>query len=126
MTGKDDIRREVEQTMASMDKMEILEAGPYFFQKVNARLRQHERQTLPGFLGWVNTVVLRPAVLTIIVLINLVSAVVMFRGGGGETTVSTTEKQISYAAAFVADYYLGDSQDSFDDYFREKTGEGGN
>lgn len=125
MTAKDDIRQKVEQTMACMDKMEDLEAGPYFFQKVQARLQEQERQTLPGFLGWVNTMVLRPAVLTIIILINLVSAVVMFRGGGTQPTVSTTGEQMSYAAAFVADYSLGSSQDSFDDYFREKTGEGG-
>lgn len=125
MTGKDDIRQKVEQTMAGMDKMEDLEAGPYFFQKVQARLREQERQVLPGFLGWVNTMVLRPAVLTVIILINLVSAVVLLRGGGGQPEVSTSGEQISYAAAFVADYSLGSSQDSLDDYFREKTGEGG-
>ena len=110
------VREEVEKTMSLLDRMENLEAGPFFYTRVEAKLRSKEREKkikLPGFLG---AGVLKPALLVLLLMINLVSAV--FFLVGSKDTGLAEDNYRPYASQLAREYWP--SQDTYDISLAEK------
>ena len=103
MTKEDRVREEVEKTMSLLDRMENLEAGPYFYTRVEAILRgreKEEKMKQPGIFG---VKVLKPAFLALLLLVNLVSAV-FFLTESKDAGLSE-EKYRSHASQLVREYW---------------------
>ncbi len=134
MSEVEQIRNEVEKTMTSMDHMDTLEAGPYFYTRLQARMRAMETEAKPSLWELLGARVLRPAVLTLLLLINIISVSFMLVTGGPTTQEITraappsqttgTEQKQSYAEIFAANYSLMDSPQTINDVVVEKVGGG--
>ena len=104
------IRDEVEKTMSLLDRVEKLEAGPYFYTRVESRLRSREKEEkakLPGILG---VRVLKPAFLVLLLMINIISAV--FFLVESKDTGLADKTYSSQASQLVQEYWP--SQDTYD------------
>lgn len=109
MSKRNRVRDEVEKTMSLLDRLENLEAGPYFYTRVAAKLRSREREEQirqPVFWG---AGVLKPALLTLLLAVNFISAG-LFLLKPGDTGV-TGETYRSHAAQLAGEYWP--SQDSY-------------
>lgn len=110
------VQEEVEKTMSLLDRMENLEAGPYFYTRVEARLRSKEREEktiLPGFFA---ARVLKPAFLVLLLMINLISVFFFLKESGDTGLVEN--KYRSHASQLVREYWP--SQDTYDISVTEK------
>jgi hypothetical protein len=90
------LQEEVDKTLEMMDRMESLEAGPYFYTRLEAKLRSREREKR----HWA----LRPVLLTLLIVINVISAV-FFLVESQNTRTSREEYQTDISA-FLEDYSL--------------------
>jgi hypothetical protein len=98
------IRDEVERTLASLDHMERLSAGPAFSARLMARLDSGEGQVASRRLPLIPRVfvpVLRPALLAILVLGNLLTIVSV-----AKSDHSTTWLDKGSVTTVAADYSL--------------------
>ena len=114
------VQEEVEKTMACLDQMENLEAGPYFYTRVESRMRSKKREEkikLPGFLG---VRVLKPALLLLLLMVNLISVILLLEKSGDTELVE--DKYRSHASQLAREYWP--SQDSYDISVTEKMTEG--
>lgn len=120
MNKKERINKQVDQTLELMDRLETLEAGPYFYTRLQARLREAERETGNRLIAIFNVRRLQPALLLLLLVINIVSAV--FFLAAPKTAAPGQEDYSTYAAAFLEDYTL--DTNSYDTDVTEKmTGE---
>lgn len=110
------VQEEVEKTMSLLDRMENLEAGPYFYTRIEARLRSKEREEKTKLLGFLGARVLKPALLLLLLMINLIS-VFFFLKESGDTGLAE-KKYRSHASQLVREYWP--SQDTYDISVTEK------
>ena len=110
MDKQERIREEVEKTMSLLDQMQNLEADPYFYNRIEARLRSKERERKTKLLAFPVSGVLKPALLLLLLMINLIS--VFFLLKGSSETGLTGEKYRSRASQLVREYWP--SQDTYD------------
>ncbi|MFC1764570.1 hypothetical protein ACFL6U_21195 [Planctomycetota bacterium] len=93
------IEHEVNQTLNAFDQAPHLQAGPWFARRVRKRLDSDEA-AIPlnvgdaWHLGW-----LRPALLVLIVTLNLVTAVVAF-----QRSDDVSEARETYVNSLASDY----------------------
>ena len=116
MDKRKQVREEVEKTMSLLDRMQNLDAGPYFYTRVDARLRSKEREKRTILSGFPGARVLKPALLLLLLIINLIS-VFFFLKGPGDTGLDE-EKYRSYAFQLVQEYWP--TQDTYDISVTEK------
>ena len=84
----------VTRTLSSLDGLEDIDAGPYFFTRVRQRLA--DTQAAPGWGLWI-----RPVYIALILLLNLVTISVTL------TSDRTRDTRTSEVAAFAQEYSLG-------------------
>ena len=100
------IQEEVDMTMEIMDRMETLEAGPYFYTRLEAKLRSRERENKYGWphitLLWDRA--LRPVLLALFIIINVISAV-FFLATSPHTRTNRAQYQTDIST-FIQDYSL--------------------
>jgi hypothetical protein len=111
MAKQDLVREKVEETLASLDRMERLDAGPAFFQRLQARLgTEAEKPVRPGLLRLpkVFAPVLRPALLAILVLVNILTVVFVAKAGAHREEVEKAS-----VMTVAADYSLNQNLDEF-------------
>ncbi len=121
MDKREEVRQEVDRIMESMDGMEKLAAGPYFYTRVEARLksrREEERKWMPGQSA--SRRVLRPAFLALLVLVNVISGIIFLMGPAVVQT--ETIKQEKPLQAYISGLTEGNRQrgDSYDDIVTQK------
>ena len=111
------IQDEVERTMACLDGLERLEAGPDFLARVRRRVAGEDRQPVPT--PWRRPFfapLLRPALLAVLILANLFTIVLVARAGRTRDAARAASVQ-----AVASDYAL--TQDLDDLYgATEETG----
>ncbi|MCK4761304.1 MAG: hypothetical protein KAW12_03830 [Candidatus Aminicenantes bacterium] len=102
------IRDEVNKTLEIMDRLEDIEAGPYFYTRLEAELRSRQRAKkglLPDMSQLAHVFsgrVLRPALLTLLMIINIFSAAFFLLESGAAP--SGREKEQASLSAFVEEY----------------------
>lgn len=90
------LQEDVEKTLEMMDRMESLEAGPYFYTRLEAKLHSREKEKR----HWE----LKPVLLTLLIVINVVSAV-FFLVESINTRTGREEYQTNIST-FLEDYSL--------------------
>jgi len=88
---------EIERTLSSLDGLDDIDAGPYFFTRVQQRLA--DTQSAPGW-----GLRIRPAYIALILLLNIVTISVTLVSDPGKTSIRTSE-----VAALAQQYSLGTS-----------------
>jgi hypothetical protein len=98
-TKKDRIETEVEKTLACFNEAERLETDPHFSTRLMARIRDLNSRTKtvakPVFLYRL----LRPALLVLMIAINIIFSVLMFSSGRAQT------EERKDAISSMASYY---------------------
>jgi hypothetical protein len=111
MTEQDLVRKEVEKTLASLDRMERLDAGSAFFAKLQARLEAEARKPAParrpGFFP-VLLPRLRPVLLGLLILINILTVVFVAKAGRSGAGAKKTS-----VMTVADDYSLDQNLDDF-------------
>ncbi len=115
------LRDEVDKTLGIMDQMEPLDAGPYFYTRLQAKLHSLEKEKkkwLPHFLesaGLIYVKKLRPVMLALLIGINVISAVFFLVES---KSTRSGEKDQAILSAFVKDYSL--NRNTYDTNVTEK------
>lgn len=91
------IEAEIEKTLAAFDPSKRLKASPWFAHRVKTRLTAV--QNPPASMEWFAFRRLRPALLALIVLLNLVTAVVAIQRSEYDATTRET-----YIESFASEY----------------------
>jgi len=77
MDKQKQIQQEVDKTLETMNHMETLEAGPYFYTRLESKLKSSKREKryfrIPNIWTILNEG-LKPAFIIILILINVISA----------------------------------------------------
>jgi hypothetical protein len=107
MTKQDLVREQVEETLASLDRLERLDAGPAFFSRLQARLGAEAEKPVHSSLFRLPRV-FTPVLLAILVLVNILTVVFVAKAGAHREEV---EKASVMAVAH--DYSLNQSLDEF-------------
>jgi hypothetical protein len=102
------IQEEVDMTLEIMDRMETLEAGPYFYTRLETKLRSREREKK---YGWPQIAPLwdrglKPLLLTLLILINVTSAVFFLVQSQSQYDRANQEQYQTDISAFIQDYSL--------------------
>ena len=103
MNKKEKIEEQISKTLDQFEHAEQLPPNPYFYTRVQARLEETRRQKR------VLSAILRPALLTALVTINL-STAVWYLGGSDHVNQSETRKELIEILA--GDLKLDDNQSS--------------
>jgi hypothetical protein len=107
---KKQIEKEVEKTLQQLDHFEKLESDPFFYTRLQAKMKntqnQHIQSAILSFAGRH----LRPAFLILVLVLNLISALVVFQNRN-----SGSDSQTINLSSFADDYSINDI--SYDDYF---------
>ena len=104
------LHEEVDRTLEMMDRLEDIEAGPYFYTRLESKLHSRDREKRPwlpavsGILDILHVKGLRPALLMFLIMVNVISA--LFFLAQSKDTRSPCEEYRSYIAVFVEDYSL--------------------
>ncbi len=72
---------EVSKTLASLESLEEIDVGPYFFSHLQANLNSASDTPEPLILRFLPAGRLGPALLAVVVVLNIFTAVVILRGG---------------------------------------------
>lgn len=115
MSNDTRIRDEVEKTLACMDNLEKLEAGPYFYTLVEARLREAVKKRRP-FMESIGALAFKPVALTLIIVFNVLVTVLALQGPGEPAAAEQLNETKAVAAVFAADYSLTDESSPYEDY----------
>jgi hypothetical protein len=103
MDKKERIEEEVQKTLQCFEDFEKIEPNPFFLTRLKARIRSLEAEQahtlLPGRRVWF----LHPAVLSLLIVANLFSAILVLRGSA---THMETDTRSQYIAAFAEEYLL--------------------
>jgi hypothetical protein len=104
------IEKEVEKTLQQLDRFEKLENDPFFYTRLQAKLKgMQDRPILSVTESFVSRY-LRSAFLVLLFVLNLVSAMVVFHNHN-----SQSDSQITNISSFADEYSLNDK--SYDNYF---------
>lgn len=120
MDKKKRIEQEVEETLAVMDRLDRLEAGPYFYTRVQARMRSRDKEKtgiIPG-PGWWS--ILKPVMMTLLLLVNLVSAAFFLMGPSDTATARNTSGNsplYTYVSGVTEEYW--NQNQSIDSYIAD-------
>ncbi len=80
MNQKDRIEKEVEETIAYLERPEEIGESPFFFTRLGAKIRELEEIGGSAFLRNIFAFpVLRPLLLSLLVAVNLLTAVIVYR-----------------------------------------------
>ncbi len=109
MERKEHIEQEVEKTLQCFETSEKIEPNPFFYTRLHAKIRaleeKEERSRRQRFI----LSSLGPALLVFLVVLNVLSAILVFRESEDQSDVRS-----QYIAAFVEEYSLGqDDNDLF-------------
>ena len=108
MTESEKIEREIEKTLGCFDTAQRLKADPYFYTRLRARIADEEKGRRSILRGLFSPNMLRPVFLAVVVLLNLITAAIIFRGH--YRTPNTRDR---YLSAFAEEYSLDlDSESS--------------
>ena len=111
MATQDLVRKNVEETLASLDRLERLDAGPAFLSKLQARLEAEVKKTVPsprpGFFP-VLIPRLRPVLLGLLILINILTVVFVARASRYREEMKKTSLM-----TVANDYALNQNLDEF-------------
>lgn len=116
MDKRNRIREEVDLTLKAMDRMQDIEAGPYFYTRLEARLNSRKKEIRSWLPGLGGTRVLRPVMLSLLLLVNLVSAVFFLSGPGQSETGK--KAMYTYVSELTTGYYKG--RQNYDTVLTEK------
>jgi hypothetical protein len=101
MTEKERIKHEVEKTLQCFDDIERIEPKPFFFTRLKAEINSLEMEkTRARQRAW-SFGSLRPALFSLLIVLNLLSAIAIFRGYDTQT-----DDRSEYLAAFAEEYAL--------------------
>jgi hypothetical protein len=104
------ILEEVEKTLNSIDNISKLETNPFLFTRIKARIVDNSvEQIREGKTGFV----LKPAVLILLLVINIVTAVFFFSNSTGQVTSANT----NLVESLTEDYQY--SQTEYENYTLE-------
>ena len=99
MTDKERIEQEVEKTLQCFNDIETVEPRSFFFTRLKAGIMSIEAEKARAKQrGWI-VASLRPALLSLLIVLNLISAVAIFRGA--ETQTDSRSESL---AAFAEEY----------------------
>jgi hypothetical protein len=107
---KEQIDKEVEKTFQQLDRFERLGNDPFFYTRLQAQLKSVRNQHVPSGLVLFVTRNLRPAFLVLLLLLNLVSALIVFQNRN-----SASNSQTANISSFADEYSINDK--SYDEYF---------
>ena len=110
---KRQIEREVEKTLQQLDRFEKLESDPFFYTRLQAKLKSLQGRPILSVTESSVGRYLRFTFLILLFFLNLVSAVVVFHNHN-----SQSDSQITNISSFADEYSLNDK--SYDDYFTNK------
>jgi hypothetical protein len=106
MTKQEQIAQEVMKTLQCFEHRESIECSPFFSTRVLARIRRLEEEKRVRSLRKVFSLsYLRPALLILIVVLNIVSAIMIFQGSRDHIDVRG-----QYLTAFANEYGLNQQQ----------------
>jgi hypothetical protein len=75
MDKQKDIPEEVEKTLNAMDSMDRLEAGPFFYVQIQAKMAQRRKAKASRWFPAIHgDTILRPVLLVMLILVNVLSA----------------------------------------------------
>jgi len=111
------LQEEVEKTLDVFDCMERLEAGPYFYQRVKARLNSRQADKLRWFPGPVSQRFLKPALLVLLMVVNIVTALYFLTR---PRPVTTTEKPLYTYLSSLTERQDTSSTSTIGSYVTEK------
>lgn len=106
MDKRKQLQEKVDRTLEMMDRMESLKAGPHFYARIESKLCSREREKRHG-LSNISRIFdrgLRPVFATLIIVINVISAV-FFLVESPNTRTSHEEYQTNIST-FLEDYSL--------------------
>lgn len=102
MKNREQIEQEVIKTLQCFEHKESIECHPFFSTRVLAKLRNLEEEKRAHSLRKVLSLsYLRPAVLILIIVLNIVSVLVIFQGSSDQMDVRG-----QYLTAFADEYGL--------------------
>lgn len=107
MKKREKIQEEVEKTLRCLDEIEQIESSPYFHARLQARIRGMEEEKAPFITRLFGVRGLRPALLGLVVILNLVSTALIWQRTRGRST-----DRSQYLSALVEEYSL-DSGDTY-------------
>jgi hypothetical protein len=108
-----EIEEEIDKTLAAMDRMEKLEAGPYFYTRLKPRLDSREKKATARLPGTLLSRMLRPVLVTLLLLLNVVTALLILSDTGKP---AAEEKALySYVSTLTGEYWQ--EGNSYADYF---------
>ncbi len=108
MERKEHIEQEVEKTLRCFETIENIESDPFFYTRLQAKIRDLEEKKKPArHPGFSIGYYLRPALLVLLVVFNILSAVLVFRGSDTQSDVRQY-----YLTTFADEYAL--NQDEYD------------
>ena len=99
------VDREVQQTLASLNNVDDIEAGPYFYTQLKAQVDSLEQRKLPWPAKILFGSRLAPSLLALVVLLNVLSVVVILR----DSTENQTEIRQQYVDAMADEYLLSET-----------------
>ncbi len=106
--------QEVQQTFESLDNIDNIEAGPFFYAKLNARIEESHKTNETWIARLLLGGRLAPSLLTVAVLLNVYTAVMVVR----DKSASQIDLREEYLEA-VADEYLLTGTSSWSDIASE-------
>lgn len=112
------LQEKADRTLEMMDHMESLEAGPYFYTRLESKLCSREREKrhwLPN-ISQISNRWLRPVFLTLLIVINVISTVFFLLESRNSRT--SQEEYHTNISLFLEDYSL--TQNTYDIDVTEK------
>ncbi|MBD3305063.1 hypothetical protein GF339_01800 [candidate division KSB3 bacterium] len=107
MKRRKEIEQEVMKTLESLDDVEDIEVSPYFAARVQAKIREADRQQARSLKQWFRTPRLRLAGVIVLLVLNLVSFITLFPTS--QTQPQLEERQ-AYLSAFAEEYGLAQDE----------------
>jgi hypothetical protein len=103
MNREKEIEQEVMKTLRCLDNIEEIEAGPFFYGCLQAKLENLNKPCENRLRQIFSRRLLRPAYIILLILINLVSAFVILQHAGNSTDTRTDNRKQNILA--VAEEY---------------------
>jgi len=111
MSKSKNIQSEVEKTLNSLDNWKKIEADPYFYTRLSVRL---ENRAQPKLFSWFfDSPILRPALIAIALLINVLSVSYLLSSN------NNVAKSTDFANLFAEEYMLDQSTETYLDLNNE-------
>ena len=101
MKKNEKIEREIGKTLNCFDAAERLKVDPYFYTRLRTRIADEEGGRRSVLKGFFSLNVLRPAFLTVVLLLNILTAVMVFH-----KPRERTDNREQYLSAFAEEYSL--------------------